>query len=116
QCDSNLRNCCIQRLVEINKGVFRPYPLPQLFASDQLARVFQQNGTDLKGLARQCHPHSIFVQLTSLQVRFKDSETNNLRRTVAIVHVQPQTVVSNSSTSDQLLQPGPVKVVVLTTY
>ena len=56
--------------------------LAQFFPRDQLAGAFQQDGTDLKRLALQRHLHPILAQFPSLQVRFKDSETNNLRRTV----------------------------------
>ena len=72
--------------------------------ADQLARTRQQDGADLKRLALQGHLYPILAQFPSLQVRFKDSETNNLRRTLTIVHVEPQAVGSNSSTVGQLLQ------------
>src|SRR5207253_4062829 len=110
QREADLGNGCIQRLLKINKGIFRPDFLAQLFPSHQLARAFQQQGTDLKRLALQGHLDPILVQFPGLKVRFKDSETNNLRRTSDLDHGQHQPVNSNSSILGRLIQIGPVQV------
>jgi len=47
-------------VVEIDEGVGRPDFLPQLFARDYCARVFQQNPEDLEWLLLQPDPGSIF--------------------------------------------------------
>ena len=98
QGESNLGYGCIERVVEVDKRVFGPDFLAQLFPRDQLALVFQQDGADLKRLALQGHLCAILAQFPGLQVRFKNPETDNLRGTLNFYHLQPQACDSNSST------------------
>ena len=65
-------------MVKVDKGVFGPNLLAQFFARDQFARTFQEDGTDLKGLALQGDLRPILAEFASAQVRLKDSEANNM--------------------------------------
>jgi hypothetical protein len=91
-------------MIEIDKRIFGPDLLPQLFPSDQFARSLQEDGADLKRLALQVHLHAVLAQLAGLEVGLKDSETNNLSRTADYCHVLPQARDRNSSTIGQLLK------------
>ncbi len=59
---------------------------------------------DLKRLALQRHLYPALAQFPSLQVCFEQSEANNLRRMIAIVHAEPQACSWNFSTVCQLLK------------
>jgi hypothetical protein len=88
QGESDLGNGCIERVVKIDKSVFGPDSAAKFLSRDQGSGPFQQDGTDLKGLALQGHLHPILAQFRSLQIRFKDPETNNFCGIVDVGHKQ----------------------------
>jgi len=56
----------IEAMLEIDKGVARPEPAMQLLPTDQVSRLFQQNGQDLKRLALQPDFRAVAVKLPGL--------------------------------------------------
>lgn len=56
-----LLNCGIQTVIEVDKRIRCPEPLPQLFARYQLSRLLQQNFEDLDRLPLKLQPNAIFA-------------------------------------------------------
>jgi hypothetical protein len=66
-------------VVEVNKRIIvAPKFLMELFASDQLARVLEEHGQNLKGLFLQPDFAAVLEQLTRSQVRLEDPELHQL--------------------------------------
>src|ERR1700730_17739841 len=73
----------IETVVEIDKRVCRPQTGPELVASDDLARSFQQESENLEGLFLKPYPGSITAQFASPQIDFEDSELDHPRPVTA---------------------------------
>jgi len=61
-------------------GTVRPQSPDQFFASDYLARPFEQRGEDLKRLLLQLHADSVFTQLAFGEIGFEVPEPHYSRR------------------------------------
>jgi hypothetical protein len=70
---ANLVDCSIQVVVNVDEGV-RPQPFLQFLSGHHFAGVFQQDGQDLKGLARKFQLHAAFAQFSRWKVNFEGSE------------------------------------------
>ena len=77
-------------MVEIDKRVGRPQTGSKFLAGDDFTRPLQQKGDDLERLFLKSYLGPVAAQFASPQIDLKDSEAYNLRRTVGLVHVEPQ--------------------------
>jgi len=66
-------------VIEIDESVGRPDLLPQIFARNHAAGVFQQNGEHLKGLLLQAQASAVLAEFSSRQVHFEDGKTQKPR-------------------------------------
>jgi len=66
-------------LVELDDHVVGPQLAADLFARDELARVFQKKGEDSKGLLLQLDREPLLAELSRAKVEFEDSETKDPR-------------------------------------
>ena len=67
----------VDAVIEIHKSVGWPDFLPQVFACDYLARVFQQNPQDLEWLFLQADSCSVLAQFSRVLLQLEASETND---------------------------------------
>ena len=70
-------NCCVQTVVEINKGVLRPESATELLAGHNLSRALQKDGQDLKWLRLEFEPAPLLSKLARTQIRFEQSESDH---------------------------------------
>lgn len=83
---SDLIDCFIEAVVEINEGAFRPKVVPQFFAANDLSRACNQHCQNLKRLVLQSHSHAVLAQLALAKIQFEDSETEGPRRMLGSLH------------------------------
>ena len=66
---------CVYAVLEINEGVRRPQASLQFFACEQLAGLFQQEGENLEGPARQTNLSTVLAELAGAQVNMVGVES-----------------------------------------
>jgi len=69
----------VEAMIEINKGVRRPEPIPQLFTCNHRAWMFHKQAQDLEWLFLEFYLDSALPQFTCTNVNLEDSESNNTR-------------------------------------
>src|SRR5580698_2250063 len=81
----NLVNRGIQIVIDIDKRV-RPQPFLQLLPSHHIARTFQQNTQNLKGLPTKLQPNSALTQFSRTKVDFEISEPKEPNLGLCLCH------------------------------
>ena len=64
-------------MVEVDKCVRRPQPVPDLFARDDFTGTIQQHYQKVEGLGLQAYLMAVAAQLTGVEVRSKTTEKDN---------------------------------------
>jgi hypothetical protein len=65
-------------VVEIDKGVGRPEPLAEFLPGHQFARLFEEQGQNLKGLVLQFDSETVLSEFAGAQVQFEAGETEEI--------------------------------------
>jgi len=68
----------IHAMIEIDKCVRRPEPLPQLVARNKLSGMFQQNFKNLNRLPLQLQPDTTFAELSAPRVELEGAKAVGL--------------------------------------
>jgi hypothetical protein len=82
----------VQAMIEIDEGVGRPNPLPQLFLGHYLAGVFDEDCENLERLFLQLDPDSPLAQFAGLEVQFKNPELDEIGLGRGCGHAAPPSI------------------------
>ena len=76
----------VQSVVKIDKGIAGPKAIAQFFSCDNFARLLQQHDQNLERLLWKFDSESMFPELASLQIDFKNTEMQNPRNRRRATH------------------------------
>ena len=79
QCVAQSFDSRIDAVIELDDGVVRPEPLPDVLAQHHLARVIEQHEQDLEGLVLKANADSVFAQFGRSNVQLEGSKTQKSR-------------------------------------
>ncbi len=74
----SLTDAVVQDLFEIDEGVVRPEPFPELFARYQFSRVFQQHRQHVDGMAAELESLAVVIQLPRVEIELEGLEANEM--------------------------------------
>jgi hypothetical protein len=79
-------------VINVNEGV-RPQALLKFLSRHYVARMFQQNGQNLKRLATEFEPRTALAQFSGPKIHFKGGKAKELGLLECFVHCQVPQVV-----------------------
>jgi hypothetical protein len=75
----NAGNGVVKAMVEVNKGIGLPEPVPKFLAGHEVAGGLQQDRQHLYGLALETQLDTALAQFASVRVEFKSVEAEDAR-------------------------------------